>query len=210
MIKRDNKDFILYAGLLDLLHQESEGRFTIHTHLEQAPAEANGQTAIVSAVVNLGCGEPGGRTASGLGDANPGNVSRAMAPHTIRMAETRAKARALRDLLNVGLVAAEELGPSGPAPAQGQGPPQPQRNGQQRQQEPEGIVVQGQQFSRTQVWSAYTQRMEQMKAAGLAVPAGMVFTQASPLSQLVGATQNMRRQLEAAHGGEPPAPERSN
>ena len=43
-----------------------------------------------------------GRTFSGIGDANPANTSRAIAVHSIRMAETRAKARALRDLLNVG------------------------------------------------------------------------------------------------------------
>jgi hypothetical protein len=50
---------------------------------------------------------------SGIGDASPANVNRQIAPHIIRMAETRAKARALRDAINVGVTAFEELGEDG-------------------------------------------------------------------------------------------------
>ncbi|MDP2728270.1 MAG: hypothetical protein Q8P59_12090, partial [Dehalococcoidia bacterium] len=50
-----------------------------------------------------------GRTFSGIGDASPHNVNEMMSNCLIRMAETRAKARALRDAVNMGVVALEEL-----------------------------------------------------------------------------------------------------
>lgn len=103
MVKRDNRDFVLYAGLLDLGHQK--GLQEISTTIVQIPSELNAMTAIVHATVVTEQG-----TFQGLGDASPGNVSRMMVPHLIRMAETRAKARALRDATNVGVTAFEELG----------------------------------------------------------------------------------------------------
>jgi len=103
IVERQGKSFVLYAGLLDLAH--SQGLRAIRTRLVQVPAEENNQTAIVHAEVETDRG-----TFSGLGDANPANVSRAMLTHTIRLAETRAKARALRDAVNVGVAAVEELG----------------------------------------------------------------------------------------------------
>jgi hypothetical protein len=51
-----------------------------------------------------------GRRFTECGDATPGNVNSRIKPHYPRMALTRAKARCLRDALNLGdLVAAEEL-----------------------------------------------------------------------------------------------------
>src|SRR4029450_5202076 len=70
----------------------------------QVPSSDNGQVAICLAEVTTEKG-----TFTGIGDADPGNVSRMMANALIRMAETRAKARALRDAVNVGMVALEEL-----------------------------------------------------------------------------------------------------
>lgn len=103
MIERQGKRFVLYAGLLEEAH--ARGLRSVETELLQIPAPENGETAIVRAVVRTEDGKY-----SGIGDASPENVNRAIAPHLIRMAETRAKARALRDAINVGVTAFEELG----------------------------------------------------------------------------------------------------
>jgi hypothetical protein len=103
-IERQGKRFVLFAGLLDEAH--SVGLKRIDTELLQVPNGANGDTAITKATVEL----EDGRLFSGIGDANPNNVGRAIAPHLIRMSETRAKARALRDAVNVGATSLEELG----------------------------------------------------------------------------------------------------
>lgn len=107
LMERGGKQFALYAGLLDLAHQN--GLVSISTELVQVPSEANYHTAICTAVVVL---EQGGvrKQFSGIGDAARTNVSGTMAQHLIRMAETRAKARALRDAVNIGVAAFEELG----------------------------------------------------------------------------------------------------
>src|ERR671932_2918117 len=103
MIERQGKRFVLYAGLLEEAH--SRGLRSIETELLQVPESGNGEVAIVRAVVRTEDGK-----FSGIGDASPENVNRTIAPHVIRMAETRAKARALRDAINVGVTAFEELG----------------------------------------------------------------------------------------------------
>ena len=103
IVERNGRSFVLYAGLLDLAHER--GLKSITTTLVQLPSEANGMIAVCHATVETEQG-----TFTGLGDASPENVSRMMLPHLIRMAETRAKARALRDAVNVGVTALEELG----------------------------------------------------------------------------------------------------
>ena len=97
-----SKDVVLYAGLLNQAHEE--GLLKVCTSILQIPTEENGHLAIIKAEV---------QTAKGLfeavGDACPENVDEFLAPHLIRVAETRAKARALRDAVNVGVVSYEEL-----------------------------------------------------------------------------------------------------
>lgn len=109
LITRQGKQYVLFAGLLDEAH--SRGLKGIDTELIQVPTEENGNVAIVKATVEIEDAKAteGSRTFSGIGDASPGNVGRNIVPHIIRMAETRAKARALRDAVNVGATALEEL-----------------------------------------------------------------------------------------------------
>src|SRR5207247_10964817 len=81
-----------------------EGLARLRTSLLQIPTEDNGRVAIAKAEVETGKG-----LFEGIGDACPENVDEFLAPHLIRVAETRAKARALRAAVNVGVVRFEEL-----------------------------------------------------------------------------------------------------
>jgi hypothetical protein len=129
MITRQGKQYVLFAGLLDEAH--SLGLRGIDTDLIQVPDESNGNVAIVKAMAEM----EDGRRFSGIGDASPENVGRNIAPHLIRMAETRAKARALRDAVNVGATALEELSEGDDAPpatsSPSRGRPTPIRGGRQ-------------------------------------------------------------------------------
>lgn len=102
------KDFIVdihgtqavtYEGLLNLFHEN--GGKSIETEL----VNDNLACPIFKAVAT---GEKGVFT--GHGDATKDNVNSMVSQHIVRMAETRAKARALRDYNNIGMVAVEELG----------------------------------------------------------------------------------------------------
>ena len=123
MITRQGKQYVLYQGLLDEAH--ARGLRGIDTELVQVPTTENGNVALVKAVVEMEAadGSEGSRTFSGIGDASPENVGRNIVPHIIRMAETRAKARALRDAVNVGATALEELSDGDEAPPATYPPP---------------------------------------------------------------------------------------
>ncbi len=99
------KDFVLYEGLISQAHKE--GLSGIETEIVQFPnKEENGYCCIVKATITI----RDGHTYTGYGDAAPYNVGKMIQPHIIRMAETRAKARALRDACDIGMTAFEELG----------------------------------------------------------------------------------------------------
>lgn len=103
IVQIHGRSFVLYAGLLDLAHRT--GPFDMITEPIQTPNDANGWTAIMLCRVVFRHG-----TFTGIGDANPENTSAMVSAHYIRIAETRAKGRALRDALNVNMVTSEELG----------------------------------------------------------------------------------------------------
>jgi hypothetical protein len=105
IVESRGKHFVLYAGLLDLAHKR--GLKSIVTKLIQIPEESNNRVAVCTAIVTL-IHDGIEQEFTGIGDAAPNNVAPAMQTCLIRMAETRAKARALRDAVNVGMAALEE------------------------------------------------------------------------------------------------------
>lgn len=102
IINLQGKSFVTYEGLLDLAHQKNLK--SIYVELVQVPTKENNMTAICKATV---IGDKG--TFIDYGDASPSSVNSKIQPHLIRMASTRAKARALRDFTNVGMTAIEEI-----------------------------------------------------------------------------------------------------
>lgn len=101
IVTLQKKDFILYSGLLILAHER--GLVGIDTE----PIEIDWQNGrfVFKAVVHMKDG-----SFTGYGDCTQHNTGRMIYPHAIRMAETRAKARALRDAVGLGLTSYEELG----------------------------------------------------------------------------------------------------
>src|SRR5699024_1463723 len=101
-INLQGKTYITYEGLLDLAHQK--GLQSIEVDIIQFPSTDNNMTAICKSTIMTK-----DERFIDIGDASPKSVNNSLVPHIIRMASTRAKARALRDLTNVGMTAVEEL-----------------------------------------------------------------------------------------------------
>ena len=76
--KIDDKDFVLYSGLLDVAHQKNLSM--VDVELIQYPSDENKQTAICKARVET----VDGKKFSDIGDANPQNCNSKVARHLIR------------------------------------------------------------------------------------------------------------------------------
>lgn len=102
IITLQGKSYVTYEGLLDLAHQNQLK--SIEVELVQYPNKDNNMMAICKATAITES-----HKFIDFGDASPQSVNSKIVPHIIRMASTRAKARTLRDLTNVGMTAIEEL-----------------------------------------------------------------------------------------------------
>ena len=99
LVTIQGRQHITYAGLLTLAHQKGLIGITVRV-ISVTP-----DCAIMEATATFA----GGMTWTEIGDATPKNVNSRIAPHYIRMAATRAKARCLRDALCIDVAALEEL-----------------------------------------------------------------------------------------------------
>jgi len=99
----EGNEFVKYPGLLDLGHQK--GISKIEVDPLQLPTKENANFAVCKATDVSKTGE----TFIDIGDANPQNCSSRVAKHLLRMASTRAIARALRSYTNIGMTCLEEL-----------------------------------------------------------------------------------------------------
>jgi len=99
----EGNEFVKYPGLLDLGHQK--GISKIEVDPIQIPTKENANFAVCKATVVSKAGE----TFIDIGDANPLNCSSRVSKHLLRMASTRAIARALRSYTNIGMTCLEEL-----------------------------------------------------------------------------------------------------
>jgi hypothetical protein len=103
IIQIEGQDFVKFQGLLDLGHQK--GISQIEVEPIQLPTSDNGHFAVCKATIIGKAGE----TFTDIGDSSPQNTNSRVSKHLLRMASTRAIARALRAYTNVGLTALEEL-----------------------------------------------------------------------------------------------------
>lgn len=99
IVQIQGKPFITFQGLLHLAHQQ--GLLSLAARFISVTADL----AIAEATAMF----HDGRTFTEAADATPSNVNSRIKPHFARMALTRAKARCLRDALNITYVCAEEL-----------------------------------------------------------------------------------------------------
>jgi len=93
------KPFVRYAGLLAMAHERGLQK------LEATFISVTDALAVAQATATF----TDGRHFTESGDATPDNVHFDVRPPFARLALTRAKARALRDALNISMCSVEEL-----------------------------------------------------------------------------------------------------
>lgn len=98
----DGRVVVRLGDLLQRAH--TEGLRRVRTRIVQVPVRENGYLAVAHAEVRLTRG-----TFTGVGDASPESVDPPFAVHAVRVAESRALARAFRFALGVADVCQEEL-----------------------------------------------------------------------------------------------------
>lgn len=96
----NNREFVLFSGLLSLAHEH--GLECLET--EPVSIDLDSRSAVFRCIAR---GQRG--TFTGHGDGTQENLSKMVKPAFIRMAETRAIARALRFYLGIGMTAKDEL-----------------------------------------------------------------------------------------------------
>lgn len=110
--QKSGKDYIVYNGLVILA--KAKGIKSLTNKIVQLPSPANDNTTIVESTLVGWDKSPDGTlvevTYTGIGDANLGNCNKLVGKHAIRMAETRAKGRAMRDYVGIDAVMFEEIG----------------------------------------------------------------------------------------------------
>lgn len=107
IISIDGKPYVRYSGLLEAAHRS--GLKDLQVKLIQSPSRDNGYTAIceATAIIKTRSRE---KVYVEIGDANPASIGDSrLSVHAIRIAATRAKARALRDALRISICSVEEL-----------------------------------------------------------------------------------------------------
>lgn len=175
LISLQGKEFVLFAGLLDLAHQQ--GLKSLTAELVQAPSSENGNLAIFRAEAEF----DDGRSFVGHGDASTANVNPRIAPHFLRMAETRAYGRCLRIALNIGVTMLEELGDeadAAPQPKSNVAAPPPRtapreaghKGGQVQPQEKRFTMPDGRELTLKQILTGWERAERDALAAGIEPP----------------------------------------
>lgn len=97
------KDHMLYKGLLALAHKK-DPEFSMEIIESFVNEEMSKAWCIVRLTTKLGK-----QVFDGFGSSTPENTGKMTESHPVEMCHTRAKGRALRDFVNIGVAMAEEL-----------------------------------------------------------------------------------------------------